>query len=71
MKFSLLRAIFNQTHQQVRFLATKKAALTDAQLQFQKHTAEMGFRERTSIKDTLFEFYDVETSKNYMKSKGK
>jgi hypothetical protein len=67
----LLRTIFNAAQQQTRFYAAKKAApLTDAQITFQKHTAELGFREKTSIKGTLFEHYDVETSKSYMKSEG-
>jgi hypothetical protein len=53
-----------------RNYAKKAPALTDAQLQFQKHTAELGFREKTSIKGTKFEYHDVETSIEYMKSEG-
>lgn len=59
-------------NQIVRGYAAKKKppALTDAQIQFQKHTAELGFRERTSIRGTLYEFKDVETSIEYMQSEG-
>jgi hypothetical protein len=53
-----------------RSYAKKAAALTDAQIQFQKHTAELGFRERVSIRGTKFEFNDVDTSIQYMKSEG-
>jgi hypothetical protein len=68
----LMRTIINIAQQQTRFYAAKKPApLTDAQITFQKHTAELGFREKTSIRGTLFEHYDVETSRNYMKSEGK
>jgi hypothetical protein len=56
---------------QIRNYAAKKPAkLTEAQIQLQKHTAELGFKEKTSIKGTLFEFHDVETSVKYMKSQG-
>ncbi len=56
---------------QIRNYAGKKPAkLTEAQIQLQKHTAELGFKEKTSIKGTLFEFHDVETSVKYMKSQG-
>jgi len=56
---------------QIRNYAAKKPAkLTEAQMQLQKHTAELGFKEKTSIKGTLFEFHDVETSVKYMKSQG-
>ena len=53
-----------------RFYAKKPPALTDAQIQFQKRTAELGFREKTSIKGTKFEFHSVETSIQYMNSQG-
>jgi hypothetical protein len=67
----LLSTIINVMQQQTRLYATKKpGTLTDAQIAFQKHTAELGFREKTSIKGTLYEHYDVETSKSYMKSQG-
>lgn len=56
--------------QQTRNYAAKKKALTDAQIQVQKHAAEMGFKEKTTIRGTLFEFYDVETSIRYIKSEG-
>lgn len=56
---------------QLRNYAAKKKQLTEAQIQFQKHTAELGFRERTTFKDTPFEYYDVETSIKYMQSEGK
>lgn len=51
-----------------RFYAKKPPALTDSQIQFQKHTAELGFREKTSIKGTKFEFHTVETSIQYINS---
>ncbi|CAF0751657.1 unnamed protein product [Brachionus calyciflorus] len=50
------------------YAAKKPPALTEAQIQFQKHTAELGFREKTSIRGTLYEFKDVETSIKYIKS---
>lgn len=53
-----------------RFYAKKPPALTDSQIQFQKHTAELGFREKTSIKGTKFEFHTVETSIQYINSEG-
>jgi hypothetical protein len=56
--------------QQTRSYAAKKKVLTDAQIQVQKHAAEMGFKEKTTIRGTLFEFYDVETSIKYIKSEG-
>lgn len=78
---SLQLALFKQTtcivesqantQQQLRFYAAKKSTqLTEAQKQFQKHTAELGFREKTSIRGTLFEFHDVDTSIKYMQSEG-
>ena len=54
-----------------RFYAKKPPALTDSQIQFQKHTAELGFREKTSINGTKFEFNTVELSIQYMNSEGK
>lgn len=45
-----------------------KKVLTESQIQLQKHTAELGFREKTSIKNTLFTFHDVEKSIEYMES---
>ena len=48
----------------------KKVALTEGQIQFQKHTAELNKRERTTIRGTLFEFNSVETSIQYMESEG-
>jgi hypothetical protein len=70
---NLLRPLITQSNQtHVRYLAAKKPApLTDAQIAFQKHTAELGFREKTSIKGTLYEFHDVDTSIRYVKSQGK
>jgi hypothetical protein len=53
-----------------RSYAAKKKVLTDAQIQVQKHAAEMGFKEKTTIRGTLYEFHDVETSIKYMKSEG-
>lgn len=52
------------------YAAKKSAQLTEAQIQFQKHTAELGFKEKTSIRGTLYEFHDVETSIKYMQSEG-
>jgi len=56
--------------EQSRGYAAKKKVLTDAQIQVQKHAAEMGFKEKTTIRGTLYEFNDVETSIKYMKSEG-
>ena len=58
-------------HMQSRNYAAKKKVLTDAQIQLQKHAAEMGFKEKTTIRGTLYEFNDVETSIKYMRSEGK
>lgn len=59
-------------HQQIEtrrnYASKKPAPLTDAQLQFQKHTAELGFREKKTIKGTKYAFYGVSTSIEYMKS---
>lgn len=52
------------------YAAKKPAQLTEAQIQFQKHTAELGFKEKTSIRGTLYEYHDVDTSIKYMKSEG-
>ncbi|RNA37840.1 28S ribosomal mitochondrial [Brachionus plicatilis] len=67
--FKFSSNLYRFGNQIVRAYAAKKPpALTEAQIQFQKHTAELGFRERTSIRGTLYEFKDVETSIEYMKS---
>ena len=58
------------TQQPSRHYAAKKKALTEAQIQLQKHAAEMGFKEKTTIRATLFEYHDVEESIKYMKSEG-
>lgn len=69
--FKFSSNLYRFGNQIVRAYAAKKPpALTEAQIQFQKHTAELGFRERTSIRGTLYEFKDVETSIEYMKSEG-
>lgn len=60
----LIKPIINRTY------AKKPPALTEQQIQFQKRTAELGFREKTSIKGTKFEFHSVETSIKYMQSEG-
>lgn len=51
-----------------RSYAKKPAALTDAQIQFQKLSKELSFREKTSIRGTRFQFHDVQTSIEYFKS---
>jgi len=56
--------------QQTRDYAAKKKVLTDAQIQVQKHAAEMGFREKTTIRGTLYEYHDVDTSIKYIRSEG-
>ena len=53
-----------------RNYAAKKKQLTEGEIQFQKHTAELVFKEKTTIRGTLFEYHDVETSIQYMKSEG-
>jgi len=53
-----------------RSYAKKPAALTDAQIQFQKLSKELSFREKTSIRGTRFTFHSVQTSVEYLKSEG-
>jgi len=55
--------------QSERYYAKKAPALTEAQIQFQKLTKELSFREKTSIRGTRFQFNSVETSIQYMQSK--
>ena len=52
------------------YVPAKKKTLTESQIQLQKHAAEMGFKEKTSIRGTLFEYHDVNESIKYMKSEG-
>ncbi len=52
------------------YAAKKPPALTESQLQFQKLTAELNFREKTSFRGTTFVINSVETSIAYMKSEG-
>ena len=55
---------------QIRDYAKKAPALTEAQIQFQKLTKELSFREKTSIRGTRFTFHSIETSIQYMRSEG-
>lgn len=71
LDFNVCLTSANSCEQQTRRTYAKKSAqLTEAQIQFQKHTAELGFKEKTSIRGTLYEFHDVETSIKYMQSEG-
>lgn len=51
-----------------RNYAKKAPALTEAQIQFQKLSKELSFREKTSIRGTRFTFHSVETSIKYLQS---
>lgn len=51
-----------------RGYAKKPAALTDAQIAFQKLSKELSFKEKTSIRGTRFNFHSIETSIKYMQS---
>ena len=64
VKASASVTLANSAQIEARCNYAKKAAQTE------KPVTKYGFRVKTSIKGTLFEYHDVTTSMQYMKSEG-